>query len=238
MYTNRIYCFGDGYATGHIWPEWPQILQAMLPDYVVTNNAGIGAGTEWLVTQLVHCLPDMHNSRAIFQWPRHGRFDKLIEDSSWDSIIQSDPVYHFNRVQTFGQTWWLSSASTLPQIKQYHSKYIQLAQHQQQLINYQTLVKNTLENLNCYYLPFSTQDQEAYSQQQRFLTTRQKEIQPSPIVHFDYCVEKILPELKLTSQYQHQLESLIKNQQWQPYDPDRAEIWQNIKNQLTNATDK
>ena len=46
----KIFCFGDGFATGHIWPEWPQILQTLLPDKQIINTAGIGAGAEFLVS--------------------------------------------------------------------------------------------------------------------------------------------------------------------------------------------
>ena len=41
---NKIFCFGDGFATGHIWPEWPQILQALVPQHQVINTTGIGEG--------------------------------------------------------------------------------------------------------------------------------------------------------------------------------------------------
>ncbi|CAB4138135.1 hypothetical protein UFOVP328_328 [uncultured Caudovirales phage] len=232
MYTDRIYCFGDGYATGHIWPEWPQILQALLPKYQVIITAGIGAGPEWMVTRMIQQLDEIAHSRVIWQWPMAERFDKLIEDRDWLETVATDPVYHFNLLNNHDQTWWLSSASTVPKIKQYHSEYVQPAQHQQRLINYQTLVKNTLENLDCYYLCFSTQQQELYSQQARFQHIRQQQIQPSPEVHFNYCVEKILPELNLTSDLQEKLEFLIQRQQWLPYDPDSAEIWQEIKDKL------
>jgi hypothetical protein len=238
MYTNQIYCFGDGYALGHIWPEWPQILQALLPDYTIVNTAGIGAGPEWLVTQLVHQLPDISNSRIVWQWPTASRFDKLVEDENWHLIATNDPVYHFNLHTKNNQTWWLSSGSQMPEVKKYHSEYVQPRQHQQRLINYQTLVEHTLKQLNCPYIFFSTQDQETYSQQQQFLTTRQKEIQPSPIVHFKYCVEQILPKFNLTSRYKTQLELLITDQKWVPYDPDREEIWSRIKGQLQTLTDK
>ena len=238
MYTDRIYCFGDGYATGHIWPEWPQILQALLPDYKVINTAGIGAGAEWLVTRMIQQLKDIPGNRVVWQWPQANRFDKLIEDEFWKSMANSDPVYHFNLHNNDNQIWWLSSASTMPEIQKYHREYVQTQQHQQRLINYQLLVKNTLENLNCPHVFFSTQQQEIYSQQSRFSTTRQKEIQPSPIVHFNYCIEQILPKFNLTSPIKDQLELLITNQKWTPYDPDRQHIWQEIKDQLKTLTDK
>lgn len=238
MYTNKIYCFGDGYATGHIWPEWPQILQALLPDYEVIITAGIGAGPEWLVTQMVQQIKDMSNSTVIWQWPQANRFDKLIQDEHWKKLAENDPVYHFNLYNNHNQIWWLSSASDVAEVKLYHRDYVQTHQHQQRLINYQILVKHTLAQLNCSCMFFSTQDQEIYSQQHKFLPTRQKEIQPSPIVHFDYCVEHILPTLNLTSHCKNQLQQLIADQKWVAYDPDREEIWSKIKDQLKTLTDK
>jgi hypothetical protein len=238
MHTDKIYCFGDGYATGHIWPEWPQILQALLPNHQVIITAGIGAGAEWLVTRMIQQLSDIPGNTVVWQWPQANRFDKLIEDDVWHSRATSDPVYHFNLHNNQNQTWWLSSASPAPEVRKYHRDYVQPQQHQQRLINYQTLVQHTLENLNCPHMFFSTQDQEIYSQQSRFSTTRQKEIQPSPIVHFNYCVEHILPRFNLTSPCKNQLESLIVNQKWVPYDPDRQQIWQEIKDQLKTLTDK
>jgi hypothetical protein len=232
MTTNKIFTFGDGFATGHIWPEWPQILQALLPDYVIVNNAGIGAGTEWLVTQLVHCLPEMHNSRAIFQWSSPHRFDKLIEDSSWNSIIESDSVYYFNRVETFGQTWWLSSGSLTEAVKHYRDHYIQKQQFGQRQQNYQTLVQNTLENINCLAHYMYQPDYDHYSRSERFKEIRQNEVQPSPIVHYHYVVENLLPGIQLISDRQEQLKTLIYQQKWIAYDPDRDQIWQDLIKQL------
>ena len=230
--NNKIFTFGDGFATGHIWPEWPQILQALLPNYTVINHAGIGAGTEWLVTQLIHQLPDMHNSRVIFQWSSPKRFDKLIEDSSWDSIIESDPVYHFNRVHTFGQTWWLSSGSSTEAVKHYSEHYIQKQQFRQRQHNYQTLVQNTLENINCLSHSMNQVDYDQYSHSERFKEFRQNEVQPSPIVHYHYVIENLLPAMQLTSDFSEKLKTLIYQQKWQAYDPDRDEIWQNLVDQL------
>jgi hypothetical protein len=238
MFTNKIYCFGDGYAAGHIWPEWPQILQALLPEYEVIVESGIGAGPEWLVTKFVQSLDKLPNATVIFQWPQPDRFDKLIQDQHWQTIADCDPVYYFNLHCHNNQTWWLSSASDSAEIVQYHRDFVQLQQHQLRLANYQILVKNTLENLNCSYFFFSTAEQEIYSQQNKFLTVKQKEIQPSPLVHFDYCVEKILPSLNIDIKCHDKLQSLIENQTWIPYDPNREEIWQKIKDQFKTLTDK
>ena len=89
----KIFTFGDGYATGHIWPEWPQILKALCPEHEIINTAGIGAGYEFLVSNFVYMLPQLHNQATIFQWPHPQRFDKLLEDESWDDIIKNDTTY-------------------------------------------------------------------------------------------------------------------------------------------------
>lgn len=227
MFTNNIYCFGDGYATGHIWPEWPQILQALLPDCKITIIAGIGAGPEWLVTRMVQELDHMHNSTVVFQWPQADRFDKLVTEQQWQQIGQQDPVYHFNFYSAHGQTWWLSSASQNPKVTQYHN-IVQSAQHFQRLNNYQTLVQHTLENIGCQVVFTTTHTQEQFARQSRFDTIRQQEVQPSPLVHFYFVKEVLLPQLKKKPVALDRLEQLIANQTWVAYDPNRKEIWQQL----------
>ena len=115
----KIYTFGDGFATGHLWPEWPQILQALVPDYTVNNTcSAIGAGAEYLVTGLVDLVPELANNLVIFQWPMAARFDKLIEDKHWFHVGKTDPVYHFNFHKRPYGIWWISSASQQPQVKE------------------------------------------------------------------------------------------------------------------------
>lgn len=230
---NKIFTFGDGYATGHIWPEWPQMLQALLPEYQIVNTAGIGAGAEFLVSGMIDLLPDMHHQQAIVQWPQADRFDKLLQDQSWDTTISNDSVYHFNRVHdTQKREWWLSSASD--SVKLYHEHYVQSLQSYRRLEVFKTLVTHTLNHIACATVHTSTPDQEFYSKQTRFITTRQNQVQPGPVVHFYWTVEKILP--KLTVQVDQSrlvmLENLINKTNWVPYDPDRESIWQDIVRKL------
>lgn len=232
---NKIFTFGDGYATGHIWPEWPQILQALLPEYRIVNTAGIGAGAEFLVSGLVDLLPIMQDQQAVFQWPQANRFDKLLQDQSWNDTISNDPVYHFNRVlDNRKREWWLSSHSASDSVKTYHKHYVQNLQSDRRLQVFKTLIKHTLNDVNCATVQTSTQDQEFYSRQTRFVTTRQNQIQPSPVVHFYWTVEEILPKLQVQvdqSRFQH-LENAINDTSWVPYDPDRDPIWQEIIKRL------
>jgi len=235
MSTNKIFCFGDGYAAGHIWPEWPQILQALLPDHKVITQAGIGAGPEWIVTCIVNSLTDLTGHSVIVQWPQPNRFDKIINNDRWRQIVATDPHYNSN-LYTVGQhTWWLSSASQLPQITQYHDQYVCWQQHQQRSGDYQQLVKHALANLQCHYVSDSVQNQITYSQAGRFKEIRQREVQPSPMVHFCYLVEHLLPQLNVSVSEHRllQLQKEIHAQAWIPYDPDRQSIWEDLVNRMS-----
>ena len=227
----KIYTFGDGFATGHLWPEWPQILQALVPDYSVNNTcSAIGAGAEYLVTGLVDLVPELANNLVIFQWPMAARFDKLIEDKHWFHVGKTDPVYHFNFHKRPYGIWWISSASQQPQVREYHEKFVQSEQHKIRLQNYQTLVRNTLENLNCGYCFTSTHEHQYYSTLTRFAEIRQQEVQPSPVVHYYFLIEKILPQINIVydSARAQRLENLITTQSWQAFDPHCDDIWRDL----------
>lgn len=235
---NKIFCFGDGFATGHLWPEWPQILQALLPDHDIVNTAGIGAGDEFLVSGFVDQIPDMANQQVIFQWPYTKRFDKLLQDQTWQQTISQDPVYHFNVVNdSKNRQWWLSSASTSADITQYHACYAQSRQQQRRREMYQQLVSQTAANLNCHMITTTTHDQEMFSRNKRFALARQNQVQPSPAVHFYWLIENIVPQLTATVNLnrQHMLESLILDTTWISYNPDQQEVWQNILGQLPSG---
>lgn len=232
---NKIFCFGDGFATGHIWPEWPQILQALAPQHQIINTAGIGAGSEFLVSGFVDLIKDMQDSIVIFQWPYTERFDKMLQDDSWQSTISNDPVYHFNvNTDLCKRSWWLSSASTNQEIKNYHTRLVQSSQRARRQQIYQTLVSHTCNNLNCRIIYTSTSEQDQFSRGTRFKLTRQNQVQPSPIVHFYWLIEEILPHVDIVIDRQRQktLETLINQITWIPYDSERENIWSQIKNQL------
>jgi hypothetical protein len=251
MLTTNIYTFGDGFATGHLWPEWPQILQALLPDYNVINIAGIGAGNEFIYSNVIDTV--RHDPDAIFlvQWAMPKRFDKIIEDSSWDAIIGSDLTYSDNLTIVNDQTWWLTSASTVPEIQQYH-QYIQTKQSNLRSFNYIWSAGKLLKHhcfFGTYNFDYLTPDQkkdcnefnwmwhrpwfglESFSKLPEFSTTRQNEIQPSPVVHLEWIKQVLLPNrlFKIDQKRLDLLSKNIYNQQWIPYDPERDEIWNNLR---------
>jgi len=227
---SNIFCFGDGYAHGHIWPEWPQILQALLPDQPVTAHTGIGSGNEYLINLLIQLGDKIENQTVIFQWAMTGRFDKLIEDDAWLERAKQDPIYHFNLYESKHGTWWLSSASKDEKIQQYHRLFLQPAQEKLRLANQQILVESHLKLHRCNYLFVSTDEEEAFCSTHVEKHLRGNEVQPAPLLHFYYLTEVILPKLniKVDSARCKQLEQAIKQHKWQAYDPDQAEIWKTI----------
>jgi hypothetical protein len=243
----KIYTFGDGYASSHIWPEWPVILQALLPEYSFTHYGAVGAGNEFILNAVIQAHLTDPDAYFLVQWAQANRFDKLIEDSTWDDIIDTDPTYHFNRVQLAENQWWISSASQQPTIVNYHKHYIQLKQSKARTVNYIYLASNLLRNKSLF---FSTMDLKFIKDKQkyinnnnwveknmfdfsfepRFSEVRQTEVQPSPVVHLAYVKEYLLPNLPVTVDHFRlmELERRINEHKWVAYDPDRAELWQKM----------
>ena len=226
---NNIFCFGDGFAANHIWPEWPAIISALYNDIENKNFGAIGAGNEFITSAVVEAHKENPTAFFLVQWAQHNRFDKLLQDDLWDEIIKTDPVYYFNTVDLNKHRWWISSASTQKDIQHYHTHYIQTKQSELRTANYKYLLLNLLKNQSIF---FSTEDMEVYSRQPRFKDIRQKEVQPSPIVHMAYVEEKILPLMPMQPNIVkvHELKTRIETQPWRPYDPDRVQIWENVIN--------
>jgi hypothetical protein len=242
--TKKIFTFGDGYATNHLWPEWPAIIQALYPDYQHKNFAAIGAGNEYIN----NCIVDAHqqDNQALFlvQWAQFSRFDKLLQDDTWDNIINTDPVYHFNRVGD----WWISSASRQPEVRHYHKFYVQGKQAQLRSYNYIYMSAHLLNNNAIFFSTgdpgLTTQEQQKllqvkwapdmlqYAQHERFQEIRQNEVQPSPQVHFFYVEEFLLPLMPAQPDQERlkELKTRIFQHKWRAYDPDRESTWADISN--------
>ena len=243
MNITKLFCFGDGFAAGHIWPEWPDILQALYPNVEVKNYGKIGAGNEYIV----NCIIDAHkkNPDAFFcvQWADPCRFDKLLHDDSWTELIANDPVYHFNFAEIGLQKWWLSSASQIEEIKTYHSFYIAESQAIQRTYNYMYFVQHLLKNNFLFFLtvnlrqqhifqefPIIYPDMELFSRQEQYKDIRGNQVQPSPPVHLDFLKKHVLDKLPLFLD-KHRFDSLeksINDFEWVPYHPDRLYLWEQL----------
>lgn len=232
MSIAKILCIGDGYAHGHIWPEWPQILKIILPCTEIVVISGKGAGNEFLIDGLLR--HNVSNQAVVFQWASHRRFDKVIEDHEWDKIREQDLAYHSHSYKSHDNTWWLSGESDHPKVKYYRDFFVQEQQSRNRMKNQQELVKGYLANKNCRYVKISTLQQEQYSRLPKFLNLRGNAIQPSPIVHHDFLCEEIMPALSIDyDKYRaEQLREMIMQVKWVPYNPDRVKIWWEIIEQL------
>lgn len=232
---NRLVCVGDGFAHGHIWPEWPQMLSALASDRETITISGVGAGNEFLINGLLHQRP--YEDVVVFQWADPDRFDKIIQDDQWRTLGLQDDTYHFNFYQQGPHTWWLSSASINSHVRQYHDFYVQSQQSAQRMEDYKTLLKGYLSSRKNYYIEISTQGQEVFSRQTRFAHLRGHEVQPSPAIHLAYIEEIILPALPFAVDVARldRLRASINDCQWTAYDPDRNQTWQDIINNLDTA---
>lgn len=229
MFTTKIFCCGDGYAHGHIWPEWPQLLQCLLPDAEIEVISAVGAGNEYLISELL--CRDVKNSTVIFQWPESRRFDKLLEDKTWDNTIDLDPVYHFNRCYGTTGTWWCSSASQQSEVAQYHSLYIGPKQANVRESNAKKMLSAWIEQQGAQQIFTSTFEQEQYSRQLKFKNIRGNQIQPHPLIHFWFLVEKILPQisLKCSDQRIELIKQRLESVNWEPYHPDRQQMLDELR---------
>jgi hypothetical protein len=221
----KIFCVGDGYAHGHIWPEWPQILKALRPDLDITVISAVGAGHEFLIGELL--TYDIKQSTVIFQWPIHQRFDKLIQDNQWVDIVKSDPLYYFNTYKTNNGLWWCSSASDLDIVKTYHNFYIQSDQSLQRQRIQKKLMSAYMSDQNARYIDTSNDEQDKFAAN---LDCRGTEIQPLPLLHYQWLVQSIMPAagIEINPILAEELHNRICNHKWIAYDPDREEIWNNM----------
>ena len=221
----KIFCLGDGYAHGHIWPEWPQILQALRPDLEVIVISAVGAGHEFLINELL--AHDIGYSTVIFQWPQQQRFDKLIQDDQWVDIVKSDPIYDFNTYKTRSGVWWCSSGSGLDVIKTYHNFYIQTEQFLQRQKIQKKLISAYVSQQNARYIDTSNAEQDKFAEN---LDCRGTEIQPQPLLHYRWLIESIMPlaGIEINQSLAEELYKRISSHKWVPYDLDREEIWNNM----------
>ena len=246
-----IYTFGDGFAAGHIWPEWPQFLE-ILTQQKIKNYGHIGAGNEYIFNCAVKsALTATPEDIFIVQWADPNRFDKIIEDDKWKNLQKTDKVYADINSTVFNQLWWSTSASLLPEINQYKEIYIQPQQATNRSILYMLALSKMLDSLGIKHLYFFTNEhlndycKHNYQSELEKLpwidsdssmldwcaqfSDRGNQIQPAPIIHYRYVVEKILPRLKIS--LVASLEDLIKKYDFLAYDPDRDHIWEVFKHE-------
>jgi hypothetical protein len=126
----------------------------MTKDVDLLNLSRYGAGNEYIV----NCIQKNVNfcNMALIQWAVPNRLDLLLahkkpHNSFWHDEIAGDSVYNNNVLEIDDNKFWLSSGSNNPSVREYHSKFISIKQHQirsQLYINYVILL---LESKNVHY---------------------------------------------------------------------------------------
>lgn len=235
---SKIVTSGDGFACNHIWPMWPHILQITTVDTDVISLGKIGAGNEYIFNSIIEYLNNNQADLIIVQWASSYRLDLVIDNDLKQKITTTDEVYKDNIFSTGELQWWLSSASKIQYVQDYHLNYIGHTQHQRRTINYIISLQEILKQKNIPYLFFSSYEldflndplskqidwstwvdqkgMELYSLQKRFKDIRLNQIQPSPPVHLEYVLEILKPHLSYSWNYKHIniLKTLFQNQDW------------------------
>lgn len=249
-----IYTFGDGFAAGHIWPEWPQFLEVFTNDQV-TNHGVVGAGNELIFnTAIKQSFTATSDDVFLVQWAMPVRFDKILETPDWHELQKTDEVYRNNRYMVFDNIWWPTSGSALPEIRHYHNFYVQRKQAVERSVMYMLSLSGYLTNLGIAHHYFSTYDLHIsdhpladHVNQLPWVTTtsmetwsrtrpdRGDEIQPSPMVHYKFVEEFLLPTLNITVDpgVLQKIERRVQQITPIPFYYDHKKVWTDFKDEVS-----
>ena len=215
--------FGDSHAVPSWYPDyikWPEIIKLMTRNVTLHNLSRYGAGNEYIL----HCLRNnlIDKQAVIIQWAIPDRLDLILSHNGeytdfWSQKIASDPIYNNNILLCGNDSVWISSASNVPEVREYHTKFIGLRQHQlrsQFYIDYATLLLKDIQHgfmltKNSSYLNETIRDHSNWFWNQPFqgmcefrYDSKYAELelnitQPLPLVQFDFIRKFIQPKFDL-----------------------------------------
>lgn len=217
--------FGDSWAVPQWYPnylKWPEIISLMTRGVDLVNHSRYGAGNEYIS----HCLRQNLDTvdLVLVQWAMPNRLDLVLSqdnlhEAKWRQEIAKDNVYKDNIVNLGTVNYWISSASVLPLVKEYHSTYISVEQHRlrSQLsvehaklllnarnIDYRFLLTvnssylgNTIEADEhwCWHQPWQGMDD--FRHHSEFANLDLGITQPIPLIAFDFIKKYIMPVTEL-----------------------------------------
>lgn len=217
--------FGDSCASPNWYPDyikWPEIIKLMTRGVDLINLSRYGAGNEYIS----HCLRVNLNNidLVLLQWAMPSRLDLVLSPADmhsekWHREIANDQIYKENIVKVDKVKYWISSASTLPLVKDYHLTYISKDQHQIRSqffvdharlllashdIDYRFLLTVTSEYLSqtidpdyrwCWHQPWHGMSEFRYHSQYAELDLGIT--QPIPLIAFDFIRKYIMPVTNL-----------------------------------------
>lgn len=214
--------FGDSNTMPPWYPDffkWPEIIKFMTKGVELTNLSRYGAGNEYILQRLRYHLVDQQV--VLVQWASPRRLDLVLDHCNdfWQKNIAKDPVYANNVVELNNQQWWLSSGTTDLSVKEYHTKFISLAQHEsrsQMFVEHATLLlsqkkiyfrflltpnsdylrQSIKDTANwCWHEPFKGMD--SFRKVSKFADLDFGITQPISLVQFDFVKTYIMPGLNL-----------------------------------------
>lgn len=215
--------FGDSHAVPPWYPnylKWPEIIKLMTRGITLHNLSRYGAGNEYILNCLRNNLTD--KQVVIAQWAVPDRLDLILSHDSeyndfWSQKISNDPIYNNNVVSCGNNSVWISSASTMPEVRDYHTKFIGLRQHQlrsQFYIDYATLLlkdiphgfmltttsnylNETVRDDNNWFWNEPFQGMCEFRHHSAYAELELGIIQPLPLVQFDFIRQFIQPKFNL-----------------------------------------
>lgn len=235
--------FGDSQAIpGNWYPDyvkWPDIIKFMTKGINLCNLSRYGAGNEYIINCLRQTFSK--NDTVLIQWAPPDRLDLVLahdkdETVFWQEKISTDTVYNNNILQLEDNQIWLSSASTLPEVKLYHKRFITGKQHQlrsQMFVDYATLLladklHGFLLSYSSHYLENTVSKFDSWIWHQKFQGMNEFRFhskysdldlgmtQPIPLIHFDFITQFIQPRFDLQWRNQREIQG-VENMLYRKY---------------------
>lgn len=226
--------FGDSVACPTWYPEyhkWPAILKLMTKNVDIIDFCRYGAGNEYITSCLKH---NYQRADIVFvQWAMPNRLDLMLAHErsmldQWHDKINSDEVYKDNFQDIDQDRWWISSASTLDWVKDYHNRFISKKQHQNRskiYIEYAhellrskkhgfllTCDSGYLKNIDVdpdvwiWHEPWKGMHDWRYHSRYRHLDLGV--VQPIPLIHLDFIQRFIMPKFDLPWRSEREIQAV------------------------------
>ena len=234
--------FGDSHAVPPWYPDyikWPEIIKLMTRGITLHNLSRYGAGNEYILNCLRNNLAD--KQAIIVQWTVPNRLDLVLShipeyNSFWSQKISEDPIYNNNILSCGNDSVWISSASTMPEVREYHTKFIGSRQHQlrsQFYIDYATLLLKdiphgfmltktsnylgeTVRDHNNWFWNQPFQGMCEFRHHSKYAGLELDIAQPLPLVQFDFIKQFIQPKLQLPWRNEREIQA-VENMLYRKY---------------------
>lgn len=242
----NLLTIADGFGDHKVCPDWypyymkwPELIKLMTRGVNVVNFSHQGAGNEYIVNRLRNNVAG--KDAVLIQWVPPDRLDLVLShqpqfEQFWTEQIARDPVYNNNVVQADQHRMWLSSASKIAPVIEYHQKYINMQQHQsrsQLFVDYATLLLKNVKHgflltKGSKYLESTVTDHshwlwhEPFQGMSEFRYVSQYAdldlglVQPIPLIQFDFVRQFIQPRFDLPWRREQEVQA-VENMLFRKY---------------------